>query len=72
MNLLHHWKSGFFPESETESKVKFAFKSNADKMRDDFRFGMSSNPDVLAEYGYSEYVVVVGVATASELLISFL
>ena len=28
-------------------------------MRDDFRFGMTSNPEVLKEYGYSEYVVLV-------------
>ena len=39
------WHLGFFPESEEESKVKFAFKANADKMRDDFRFGITSNPD---------------------------
>ena len=43
---------GFF--TEEESKLRKAFTSVADTMRDSFRFAFSTAKEVLDEYKYSE------------------
>ena len=43
---------GFFSGEDEDAISKF--KAHAASMRDDFRFGFSTNTDVLEEYGYKE------------------
>ncbi len=43
---------GFF-SGEDEKAVKH-FRTYADNMREDFRFALTTNADVLEEYGYKE------------------
>ena len=43
---------GFF--TEEESKLRKAFTSVADTMRDSFRFAFSTAKEVIEEYKYSE------------------
>lgn len=47
---------GFF-ESES-SELKSVFVKLADKLRESVRFGVSSNKDVLAKYGYTNNIVL--------------
>ena len=44
--------SGFF--SGDDSSAISDFKRSADSMRDDFRFGYTTNAEVLEEHGYKE------------------
>lgn len=43
---------GFF--SSDESDLRESFMSASNSLREDFRFGHTQSPDVLAEYKYSE------------------
>lgn len=45
---------GFFTGEDDSAISKF--KAHASSMRDDFRFGYSTDAGVLEEYGYSECV----------------
>nr|CAG4649231.1 EOG090X0438 [Scapholeberis mucronata]SVE93541.1 EOG090X0438 [Scapholeberis mucronata] len=47
---------GFF--SDDNSELKNVFVKLADKLRETVRFGVSTNKDVLAKYGYSNNVVL--------------
>jgi len=47
---------GFF--SGESSELKSAFEKLADKLRETVRFGISTNQDVLAKFGYSDKVVL--------------
>lgn len=47
---------GFF--SDENSELKNVFIKLADKLRETVRFGVSTNKDVLAKYGYSNSVVL--------------
>lgn len=55
MISLHMIFSGFF---ETDSKLKDSFFKVADTERDRFRFGYTSNAEVLKKAGYTEWVVM--------------
>lgn len=50
MSLLH--APGFFTGENDD--LKDNFMSTANRMRDDFRFGLTSDPEVMKEFGYSE------------------
>lgn len=53
-NTLYCLLLGFFTEEGGDMKDNFV--STANRMRDDFRFGMSSDAAVLEEFGYSKLV----------------
>lgn len=53
VNEVNIFCLGFF---ENESKLKDSFLKVADTERDRFQFAYSSDPAVLKETGYSEYV----------------
>lgn len=49
--IIHIIHEGFF---KSDSSLKEAFMSVSNTLREDFRFGYSTEEEVLEEYGYEE------------------